>query len=263
MNRVIDGVDLDGSEFLDSDESRIKIVNGEVQLKLENFWGPTVSMYNAANQDPRNWSINPRTGQRDIGVSLTLASIQVVRGDYGAEHPYENRMVGPDPSILFSGPIYKNVIQKEARLTNQSGNTLWDKRYTITLQPTTAGKIVTGTAGLVGMINEYSQIFRDYLISDDIGKARDHIRILTKDVLPAIDKAISRDIVPEWVVTNEKKISALANFLLQGESTGDKKLDEIGRQVWDKVVNEPKTISAGGRDSDATKVKPIVLPAED
>lgn len=72
-----------------------------------------------------------------------------------------------------------------------------------------------------------------------------------------------RGIVPEWVVTNEKKTSALANFLLQGESTGDKKLDEIGREVWDKVVHEPKVVSAGGSDSDATQVKPIILPTED
>lgn len=125
--------------------------------------------------------------QRDIGVSLTLASLQVVRGDYDAEHPYENRMVGPDPSILFSGTVYKNVIQKEARLKKRSGGTLWDKRYTITLQPTTTGKIVTGTAGIVGMINEYSQMFRDFLISDDISTAREHTRILTQEVLPAIN----------------------------------------------------------------------------
>ncbi|MBK8682080.1 MAG: hypothetical protein IPN31_09295 [Bacteroidetes bacterium] len=45
MNRVIDGVDLEGSEYVDGDESRVSIVDGIIKLKLENMTGPIEMWY--------------------------------------------------------------------------------------------------------------------------------------------------------------------------------------------------------------------------
>lgn len=36
-NRVIDGIELEGAEYLDADESRIEVRKGRVRLKLSNF----------------------------------------------------------------------------------------------------------------------------------------------------------------------------------------------------------------------------------
>ncbi len=67
-NRPIDGIDLDGLEFLDADEARVEYKYGRLQLKVENFW--LVGNFVSKNLNPAKWK------QGDIGYNPTIASIQ-------------------------------------------------------------------------------------------------------------------------------------------------------------------------------------------
>lgn len=70
MNRVIDGVDLDGLEYLDADESLYEISTGKINLKIENFDVSTKGNFKMANSDPSNWP----PGQ--IGIPTSFAQFR-------------------------------------------------------------------------------------------------------------------------------------------------------------------------------------------
>ncbi|MBK6759161.1 MAG: hypothetical protein IPI24_13945 [Ignavibacteria bacterium] len=68
MNRVIDGVDLDGAEYINADDAMLEVRDGLVRLKLENFSGPVRNFF----YQMQNWSPN------SIGRDPTVASIHLV-----------------------------------------------------------------------------------------------------------------------------------------------------------------------------------------
>jgi RHS repeat-associated protein len=69
-NRPIDGVDLDGLEYLDADEARVEFKNGRLQIKVENFLTINRNAWNTANGNPANW----KSGQ--IGLDPTVAHVK-------------------------------------------------------------------------------------------------------------------------------------------------------------------------------------------
>ncbi|MCK6650352.1 MAG: hypothetical protein L6Q66_11915, partial [Bacteroidia bacterium] len=76
-NSPIDGIDLDGLEHLDANESRIEITTGGVMLKIENMTCLTQRAWKNANNNPDNWTWNEKTGQKDIGISKKIANFGV------------------------------------------------------------------------------------------------------------------------------------------------------------------------------------------
>ncbi|KIC91947.1 hypothetical protein HY58_07000 [Flavihumibacter sp. ZG627] len=68
-NRPIDGFDLDGLEYLNSNFARVEVVNGIVKLKMANMHNITRNTFQAANNDPNNWI----TGQ--IGINNQIGHI--------------------------------------------------------------------------------------------------------------------------------------------------------------------------------------------
>ena len=74
MNRVIDGIDLEGLEYLSSDDARIEVTRGEVKLKVENFNFISRRLWQNANNNPANWTYT--NGQKDIGISTTIGNLK-------------------------------------------------------------------------------------------------------------------------------------------------------------------------------------------
>ena len=50
MNRVIDGIDLEGLEYLDYGVSRVKVMNGEVHVNVQNFHNTTRNSWKQRNR---------------------------------------------------------------------------------------------------------------------------------------------------------------------------------------------------------------------
>ena len=89
-NNPVNLIDPDGREA-SPPRSRIEYRgNGVFGLNVNNLNSGTRSGLNRANQDPKNWTINSQTGQRDIGISTTVATINI-------QQPSRPSTVGVDP----------------------------------------------------------------------------------------------------------------------------------------------------------------------
>ena len=70
MNRVIDGIDLEGLEYLSANDARVEFKYGRLQIKVENFLTVNRSAWNTANNNTSNWKPG------EIGIDPTLANVQ-------------------------------------------------------------------------------------------------------------------------------------------------------------------------------------------
>ncbi|GIV45020.1 MAG: hypothetical protein KatS3mg035_2143 [Bacteroidia bacterium] len=231
-NRVIDGVELEGLEYLNSDEARIEIVNGEVLMKIENFNFISRKMWENANKNPENWTYT--NGQKDIGISrkigylkfTTLESTpQLARLNRSANSPENN-----DANHKIQNPK-----------TKQSHYTQEDKRYK-TRSISGGGKFrataarATLALNIINSAFEYgilgAAMYESYRINEDL-------KVLNKalqDVLIGIDKGL----IPEQY-QNIKDLSHIINVVLQGENNSDnKELYEIGMKIYNTISTTNK-----------------------
>ncbi len=73
-NRVIDGIDLEGLEYLDADESRIMVTGGSVRLNVVNFNYLARNIWRSAVSNQNNWAKDGTS----IGVSDEVANIELL-----------------------------------------------------------------------------------------------------------------------------------------------------------------------------------------
>ncbi len=72
-NNPIEGIDLDGLEYVSSKEARISINSGVVRLRIENMTTVVKNLLTAYNNDSKNW---PKDGS-SIGADFSIGSISL------------------------------------------------------------------------------------------------------------------------------------------------------------------------------------------
>jgi RHS repeat-associated protein len=221
-NRVIDGVELEGLEFLDINESLIAVRWGITFINRQNASGAT-GHYLAKKG-------NSRTGtEADYGYSdvdyMTLKE-----------------------SVLASN-INKQSLQKNRTITHidymrkgPHGNFDFGKRQSIGggfNSPKAVLRINTVVTAIQGF-GYFIEWFRDSLITEDIENSRLHEQIYLSYVAPAIEIALNQG--KEYIPDNEHyrndfSLSVIAEAILYDKKyEGYEHLHEIGIKIYEEIA---------------------------
>ncbi len=223
-NSPIDGVDLDGLEYVSSEKVRIEARNGEVRLKKENLTSVTKNLLEAANNNTKNWKPG------EIGIDLTVAKFGFIRIT-----PKESTDVDPADGNPTQQAGKLKVVNPVANSTKQT-----DQRYkerTINAASPQGSKGLAIAQLIVGGVTWAVNKYMGYHIDTDRDLINAHMnsfKLATADVNYALK---STGLIPPDLRTNEY-LSDIINVVLTGESllnADDKnrsKVIEVGKEIF-------------------------------
>jgi RHS repeat-associated protein len=219
-NRVIDGTELEGLEFLDHNVSRIKMTQGAAMINLNNVNAPSYNMlhtnvydkwgnfsYRYVNQDMvylGRYIYQGTTVKEKTKIEFTSKDLEL--GLLGEDDVFS----GKDESINHS-----NKFNKKREVSTSSS-------HSSSMKANVATAIVAG-ASLA--IQEYS----NYLVTEDADLVTTHQKILINKVLPAIKTALKstqKTYIPTGM-RDTKTLSLIANVVLFGGDGSAKYTKEI------------------------------------
>jgi RHS repeat-associated protein len=229
-NRVIDGIDLEGLEYLNKDKARIEVTNGKVRLKIVNFHNVTQNLWNQANNNTSNWKPG------EIGLSTVVGefnwsiNIPPVNPDlYQVGSPVD---VNGMPSAL---PIIQTW-SGNGKVSESTGEL--DQRYSVNKAASVGmAKTQTGARAMliVDLLNFAIPIISQKLIDDDKHKIDEHIAIMA-NVVNDINIAMQIPCFIPDEYRNQKDLANIANVVLQGvNNTEDKGIYEIGIKIYRRI----------------------------
>ena len=244
-NTPIDGIDLDGLEYLDADEALIESKYGRIELKLDNFNYVFRTNWWIANMDPKNWRTN------EIGLNPTIGYLDVPEVTLEDFHP----------ELALSVPNSLGEIKNPA-LHGKNGDPTFDpaeikielrkNRFGVpdqrlkekTIQGISSRNRGSGTAA-VGVANIISVAFEFYALYG-FGRDRRALEDQINNVLPNaifdLKEGIREGIVPdEPEFQNSGALGAILNVILTGENpTDNPRIEEIGLEIIEKVSGNLK-----------------------
>ncbi len=254
-NRVIDGVELEGLEYLDSDDARVQAIDGKLVLKVENFIGINRTIWNAANENPRNW----RSGE--LGTRSTVATFSLIHSSNSV--PLVGSSTNPNQAIQAQSMKIEDTPKRKdgepdrrfkANKINEAGGI-----------PTASGPRTRAAAGgllAVELINTTLQGYKMGSFLYDDAKIKSHTDIARKavtDVRLAISKG--QDLSKGGIIPSEylnlSDLSSITNVVLQGENNTDNpEIYEIGMKIYNSIsVGFSPGQNSTSQDQDATVVK--------
>ena len=223
-NRVIDGVELEGLEYVNANEAKIQTRgSGRVSLKVENLNWFSRGTLRQRNENPANWPRDEAGRITHIGISNDIGSFSIesrkpVRG------AKTNQMKIQNPTTK------KRTIDKRFK-TRKVGGAATGKRGIKAARG--IGVVAALDFGLQGTIiglglNDLS----------DIKKQGKLLGLANEDLQSAIEDGI---IPPELL--NLKDLTSILNVIFQGESNSDNPaLKKLGLKVFDTYnPNHPRT----------------------
>ena len=231
---MIDGVELEGAEYLDADESRVEFSHGSLKLNVPNFLWINRIQYESAMNNPKLWKTNSETGQQNLGIDLTIlkfTSLEIKKPDSPAN--LDNTYGANDPN-------YNSANHTALRKTKQSGYKLNDKR--LTKERILSGASTGTAAGATGALalNAVNFGFEQYMIFGavyDNSKIKSHEKIAAKaynNVMTALNDKDGKYIPVEY--QNTESLVNIMNVVLQGvNNTDDKKIYEIGMKIYNEI----------------------------
>ena len=257
MNRPVDGVDMDGLEYVSANKVRIKFRNGVVSLKFENLHTVTQNSIKAAyschdqfgNVIPNTegqctWHPCPGNPDGCIGMDLTLGYVNF-------ESPTEKQ---EPASILDNGingatkPTTEDVgtipqgIEK-----NKTGprRGLPDGRVKPRDPTTSAGpggaKALAGIQVVIMGIELGADLYVKNRLGDDESKVNSNINQFKKAAAD-VNYALSNGLIPREYQTSEY-ISDIVNVVLSGESIINSYDQKNGAKILEIGMNIYNTLS--------------------
>lgn len=220
MNRIIDGIELEGLEYLEAGESRVKIINGEVHINIENFhtttrnaWKQRDMLGKYPNPDK---NIGWPTKIEDFDMPGTKSANTV---NFGKQKPAGLAKI--DPTQITT--------------TNKDGKLHWNYKNVPLSGRSKMTVVGGGAAGGVNALNWGLNQIQIWQAFDDRSLAEEHKGILINKVMEDISVAIKQNrIPPEYL--NDRALGDIANVVLYGVNlTTDDKIYEIGIEIVKQV----------------------------
>ncbi len=232
-NRVIDGIELEGAEFYDSDESRIELSYGAAMINLDNVNGAT---YNMLHEDVKNQKgeVVWRRPNQDL--------------IYLGRYIYQGTEIKEISEIKMYTENYKAaLIEQDDYLVE--GKTLkhsnkYNKKREVSLSnsPLNSRK-GAGAVAIVETVNFTIQKLKSYLVSRDFDLLTEHNITLRDKVLPAIKKALiskTKSYIPEHL-RDVQSLSLIANVVLfggDGTEKYTKEIVDVGMKIYYELTPE-------------------------
>ena len=213
-NRVIDGVELEGLEYVSASDARIEVTSGaKIRYKWQNMNFFARNQNYLANSDPNNWP----PGQ--VGIGNDIGSVQFK----------SRKVLSTSPQ---QGPLkVKRIIPK-----NASGSP--DGRYNPN-RTTFGGGVKTNSIskglGIMMAVDFGAQMY------EAVGSTADYFAInkqkdLLNDASFDLNNYMSAGLLDEKY-NNTKDLSSILNVIFQGvptEKTGDFSHQIIGLSIYNK-----------------------------
>jgi RHS repeat-associated protein len=244
-NRPIDGIDLDGLEYLNANTARIEAKFGRVQLKIENFSSPMQSAYQQANLSS-NWT----PGQ--IGASKTVVNLQF-KTDQMMQTPTNLPLPTPPKVPDDAAPALNNADDVP---TPGPGAT----------------RIAAGAVAVVNAINWATNIYASSAKLEDVLGVKADIKAIAPAIAD-INTALSlgEKYIP-YEYQNPEALTNILNVVLQGvNNSNDENIYSIGIKIVQEISKNYKlpvqpATSYGGTTGgitpadNTTTVTPIITP---
>ncbi len=249
-NRVIDGIELEGLEFLNKDDAMVESRFGGTFIKVENVQHLTQSRINLFNLLGKN-SVNYR-GETVIGFDTELAiGFQTKLNDakskeikalfhFGKEKP------GGKAKLSYKDFEIRIVTGKNVRGEESNRSKLKNKRVLNYSQGYPKG-MALGAKGfsIIAAIGEGINQYDSFASYADDAAIREHTQILFVNVIGSINKAILNGDIPDKFI-NEKDLSNIANVILFGGNGNEaQEIVTLGYQIYYNHTEEGKNIAKG------------------
>ena len=255
MNRVIDGVDLDGAEYLRADKTTVDIRYGAVSLKIENLSLPSKnSIYVSANYPGQYGVANYSKGTLGVDLTLSGATFELVTDPIA-----DVNLTGVDNTLGAPDPLYNPGIRSiKPKNTGTPTSAIYDYasktstkvgKKTKTSWPASSFRNVSGWRSsrgrsvlIIDAINFGLAHYIGYLKSRDRNRIKMHGQaafMAIEDVSKALSLTLNGEpMIPEYY-RNLKDLSEIANVVLQGaDGSSDSGIVEIGMTIWLNVSSE-------------------------
>jgi RHS repeat-associated protein len=241
-NNPIEGVDMDGLEYLSSKVSRLEFTWGKLLMKIENFHNVNINKFEAANNNPNNWNKN------EIGISREIATITFK----GLKTVENNSLPLPDNQANAMKDILEDELHKGVKAQDKgiskSGNFLPMQGVPDAkgMKPS-VGRGMSAASAVLDLVDFGAAQLVKYHFNDDITKIKEDFKLATL-ALQNLNSAINDGLVPQKFL-NEKDLSDLGNVILQGKSNyGNKEIEALGINIYERY-------KPGKKDPDDYNIK--------
>ncbi len=222
-NRVIDGIDLEGLEYLSVHEARIKMRGGVAHINLANF--NSVTRY--------AWK------QRDAAGGWPAGNIGFPTAIGQLSHP----TLPTTKPVSFKGgaPLY-NPTQHKVQNPIAKSTGLPNKKYKSRTVSGASGMSKGGSVAMlaVNAINWSLETYGSFKMAEDRRLTDEHMSILREHVTRDLSRALESGMIPEQY-QNLQDMGNIANVVLSGVNTTD------NQDIYDIGINIVKEISGNYR----------------
>jgi RHS repeat-associated protein len=231
-NRVIDGIELEGLEFLDHNVSRIKMAAGAAMINLDNVNAPSYNMLHTNVYD-RWGNFSYRYVNQDmiyLGRYIYQGTVVQEKTEIKLESKeFELGLFGEDD--IFGGEEKKMSFFKRK-----------NAREFVVQGDYSNSKTANRATAVVAVAQVGLQAYTGHLVTEDVSLVTQHRALLVAKVLPAIKKALSskqKTYIPTGMRDTES-LSLIANVVLFGGDGSEKYTSEIVKAGMDIYYNLTK-----------------------
>ncbi|MBI3141711.1 MAG: hypothetical protein HYZ16_02665 [Bacteroidetes bacterium] len=257
-NRVIDGIELEGLEYLTSDEARIEIIMGHAVLKMENF-SNTFKQQSRVAQEKMGWVYGLLSYDYESGVLSGYGVIGKAFNISGSQYPGAISNEG--------GGVHNGVVNREGHFatgyetltkTVKTGTTkgiIALRSSLLLLDLTTLFLEEQSKLNLSKDIGALKQQTKMDIYQVSVGKSELKNVTLVGKLTDDMNRAISSGIIDAGHM-GLGQLSAIMNVVMYGETGikgGNNELYQIGLKIQ-------KEISGNYKESYEFKTKTIFTP---
>ncbi|MBF4508830.1 hypothetical protein IRZ83_19340, partial [Flavobacterium sp. JLP] len=246
-NRVIDGIELEGLEFLDKDDAMVELRHGGVFLKIENFSNMT---QNEINRVHNQGSITTRNdGTQIIGYDSQVigefsidnispdvsgAGLDNLLFDFGseAEGSKATSRANFAKTRIVTGLNVRGEESKRSIRRNRTVNDLYISGIPTNVKITaSAGLALAFATELYKNYATFTDVFEEQAVNEQSG-------LIVNDVMGAISLATKAGRIPKQYL-NESDISDIGNVILFGGNGNEaKEILRIGMDIYNNFTPE-------------------------
>ncbi len=241
-NRVVDGIDLEGSEFLSFNEARIYMYHGQLFLNMSHYKDEfgNIEDANMAKMHAIGGCFLA-DGQKYIGgITASDMVLSIAKPNEGAVGPSGSKATANQPSEQTTEQEINNRTPRRL-----DGN--WDNRRTFQT-PIPGARVASGAALAFEVAVQLYQTYNAFTTLLDHQEVQGQVNNEALKTVQILKLAIRDGIFPEQFA-NQESIDALFNVILfGGDASTDPTLKEYGLALFDYYTQPAQTETTSTRD---------------
>lgn len=214
-NSPVEGIDLDGKEYLSSKVARIEVQAGRVLLKMSNMSSIVRNTFNYMNNNSEFWHAGELGISRELGtVWISKPEVPELFSQFGGNSD-ENPSYQPDRTQMLSKrgrPVPGDYV----------GGT-----------PGPGARGLAWAAVVIDAIIIGKNMWDQADVDHDVNLTNEHLKIL-KNALYDVAMAL-KDGKIQTKYQNTTNLSQITNYLLTGETKSvDNEVVQVGKLIWNE-----------------------------